>query len=111
MLGLGAILMGTVDHVWQGVLFFGLAGVGGAAMWTPILAVGQRWFGLKRRGMALGILSAGFGMGYAVMGRFFPVVVKHWDWRYCWYALGAAALVMVIVNAIVPPEQTGGQGS
>lgn len=110
VLGIGTLLMGSADNFRQGALFFALAGVGGAAMWTPIVALVQRWFDVKRRGMALGILSAGFGLGYASMGRLFPVIVAQWSWRYCWYFLGAAALVMVFVNLILlrsKPEDKG----
>lgn len=98
VLGIGTLLMGNAANFWQASSFFALVGVGGAAMWTPIVALVQRWFAVKRRGMALGILSAGFGLGYASMGRLFPVIVAEWSWRYCWYFLGIAALVMVFVN-------------
>ena len=100
-LGGGAILMGTVRDFWQAFLFFGITGIGGAAMWTPVITLVQRWFATNRRGMALGILSAGFGLGFASMGRFFPMIVKAWSWHYCWYILGIAALAMVVVNAFL----------
>ena len=110
VLGIGTLLMGNAASFRQACVFFALAGVGGAAMWTPIVTLVQRWFDVKRRGMALGILSAGFGLGYASMGRLFPVIVAEWSWRYCWYFLGIAALVMVFVNLILlrsKPEDKG----
>jgi sugar phosphate permease len=60
--------------------------------------------------MALGILSTGFGLGLAVMGRLYPAVVAHWGWQYCWYLMGAAATVMVIINGLAlrsRPEDKG----
>ncbi len=44
-------------------------------MWTPIITLVQRWFAVERGCMALGILSAGFGLGFATMGRFYPYVI------------------------------------
>jgi sugar phosphate permease len=84
--------------------------MGGAAMWTPIITLVQRWFYIKKKGMALGILSTGFGLGFATMGKFYPFVVSNWSWRHCWYILGAAALLMVVVNALFlrsKPEDKG----
>lgn len=110
VLGIGTLLMGTSASFWQASLFFGIVGMGAAAMWTPIIALVQRWFAVKRRGMALGILSTGFGLGFASMGKLFPIIVAEWSWRYCWYFLGIAALIMVFVNLFFlrsKPEDKG----
>ena len=110
ILGVGTFLMGTVQNFWQACIFYGIVGMGGAAMWTPIVTLVQRWFFIKKKGMALGILSTGFGLGFATMGKFYPVVVAHWSWRYCWYILGIAAFLMVMVNALLlrsKPEDEG----
>jgi len=110
ILGVGTFLMGTVQNFWQACIFYGIVGMGGAAMWTPIVTLVQRWFFIKKKGMALGILSTGFGLGFATMGKFYPVVVAHWSWRYCWYILGIAAFLMVIINALLlrsKPEDEG----
>jgi len=110
ILGIGTFLMGTVQNFWQACIVYGIVGMGGAAMWTPIITLVQRWFFVKKRGMALGILSTGFGLGFATMGRFYPAVVAHWNWRYCWYILGIAAFLMVAGNAILlrsRPEDKG----
>jgi len=100
VLGIGTLLMGTVEHFWAACIFFALVGVGASAMWTPVITVVQRWFGRKRRGMALGILSTGFGLGFATTGWLFPILVDSFSWRFCWYVLGAWALIMVLVNGI-----------
>ncbi len=110
ILGVGTILMGTAQSFWQACIFYGIVGMGGAAMWTPIITLVQKWFDVRKKGMALGILSTGFGLGFATMGKFYPVVVAHWSWRYCWYILGVAALVMVALNALFlrsKPEDKG----
>lgn len=110
ILATGTILMGTADSFSQASLFFAIVGVGAASMWTPIITLVQKWFVIKRRGMALGILSTGFGLGFASMGGLFPIIVAEWNWRYCWYFLGIAALIMVFVNLLLlrsRPEDKG----
>jgi sugar phosphate permease len=100
LLGTGTLLMGTVERFWTACIVFALVGAGASAMWTPVITVVQRWFGLRRRGMALGILSTGYGLGFAAMGWLFPVLVESSSWRFCWYVLGTWVLIMVLVNGI-----------
>ncbi len=110
ILGFGAILMGTVQSLLTASLFFGVCGLGAAGLWTPIITVVQRWYAFKRRGMALGILSTGYGLGFATMGLIFPWVVRHYTWRQAWYVLGMCALAMAAVNGLVlrsSPESMG----
>lgn len=83
ILGTGTLLMGTADSFSQASLFFIIVGVGAASMWTPMATLVQRWFVVKRRGLALGILTTGSGLGFAFVGGLFPVIVAEWGWRYC----------------------------
>ena len=110
ILGVGVLLMGTVKSFWTACVFYAVVGVGATGMWTPVITVVQRWFTPNRRGMALGILSTGYGLGFATMGVAFPWIVNHFNWRYSWYFLGAGALVMVAVNGVFlrsSPESAG----
>jgi len=110
ILGGGVLLMGSVGSFWAACLFFAVAGVGSTGMWTPVITVVQRWFAPRRRGLALGILSTGYGLGFAFMGVAFPWIVNRLTWRYAWYFLGAGALVMVAVNGLLlrsDPASTG----
>jgi sugar phosphate permease len=100
LLGTGTLFMGTVERFWTACIFFAIVGAGASALWTPVLTVVQRWFALKRRGMALGILSTGYGLGFAAMGWLFPILAEDFSWRFCWYFLGTWVLIMVLVNGI-----------
>ena len=71
VLGLGVLLMGTVNNLWTACLFYAVTGLGATGMWTPVITVVQRWFSPHRRGLALGILSTGYGLGFAAMGALF----------------------------------------
>ena len=61
-------------------------------MWAPVVALVQRWVTINRRGITMGVVSTGFGLGLATMGAVFPWVVGNFSWRYAWYFLGAMAL-------------------
>jgi sugar phosphate permease len=104
--------MGTVNSLWSACLFFGLTGLGATGLWAPVITLVQRWFAFHRRGFALGILSTGFGLGFATIGAVFPWIVEYSNWRYAWFYLGALALALVAVNAIFlrsDPATTGVQ--
>ena len=110
VLGAGLLLMGRVDSLLSACLAYGVVGLGATGMWTPVITVVQRWFAPHRRGLALGILSTGYGLGFAAMGAAFPWIVQHFTWRHAWYFTGAAALVMVLANGLFlrrDPESSG----
>jgi sugar phosphate permease len=110
ILSIGVLLMGTITELWTACLFYAIAGVGATGMWTPVLTVVQRWFSPKKRGLALGIISPGYGLGFAAMGAAFPWILHNYTWRHAWYFLGVGALAMVMANALLlrsDPESAG----
>ena len=110
ILGLGLFSMGTIHTLSMACLFYAIAGLGATGMWTPVITVVQRWFSPHRRGLALGILSTGSGLGFATTGVVFPWIINHYDWRYTWYLLGTGAFVMVLVNGLLlrsDPKSSG----
>ena len=109
-LGTGIVLMGFVQNLWTACLAYALAGAGSAGMWTPVITLAQRWFAPKRRGLALGLMSTGYGLGFAVVGLIFPWIVLNLNWRYTWYILGGMALFMVFLNGLLirsTPQKAG----
>jgi len=109
-LSTGIVLMGFVQHLWTACLAYALAGAGSAGMWTPVITLAQRWFAPQRRGLALGLMSTGYGFGFAVVGLIFPWIVLNLNWRYTWYILGGMALFMVVLNGVLTrsdPQKAG----
>lgn len=109
-LGAGTFLMGQSSNLLTAILFHGIVGVGAAAVWTPISALIQKWFGGKKRGLALGILSPSYALGFGLMGMFLPVIVKNYNWRMGWYLLGASGLLLIAINSLLlrdTPEELG----
>ena len=112
ILSIGIFFMGTVTSLWSACFFFAIAGLGSTGMWAPIVALVQRWVAINRRGITMGVVSTGFGLGLATMGAVFPWVVEHFSWRHAWYFLGGMALALVPLNALLlrsDPESSGFQ--
>ena len=110
LLGGGLLAMGAADSLLGACVSYAVVGLGATGMWTPVITVVQRWFVPRRRGLALGILSTGYGLGFAAMGAAFPWIVQHYSWRHSWLILGAAALAMVLGNGLFlrsSPEASG----
>ena len=111
-LGTGIVLMGFVQNLWTACLAYALSGVGSAGMWVPVITLAQRWFAPQRRGLALGLMSTGYGFGFAVVGLIFPWIVLNLNWRFTWYVLGGMALFMVVLNGLLTrsdPQKAGYQ--
>jgi sugar phosphate permease len=109
-LGGGAFLMSEAETLAGSIISFGIVGIGSAAMWVPSATLIQNWFGMKRRGMALGILNASSGAGFGFMGLILPVMVMRYGWRSGWFTLGIAGLSLLLLNGPLlrdRPEQVG----
>ncbi len=110
VLGAGTLLMGSARSAGDASVAFAVAGMGAAGIWVPVLTVTQRWFAPSRRGLALGILSTGIGLGFAVTGILFPFLIDQHGWRAAWVFLGAAALALALLNGGLlrsTPESSG----
>lgn len=95
-LGLGFLLMATLNAVWQLYLFYGLiAAVGLGGMDVIPLSTISRWF-FKRRGMMSGIIKVGTGVGMLVMPFTINWLVTLHGWRNSF-----AVLALVLVGSVV----------
>jgi sugar phosphate permease len=109
-LGTGALLMGQASSLSTAIFYHAIVGIGAAAVWTPVAALIQKWFGATRRGLALGILSPSYALGFGLMGIVLPAVVRDYSWRMGWYLLGASGLVLIAINFLLlrdSPEKLG----
>ena len=80
-----------------------LTGLGHGAAYVPAMALGSAWFASKRRGFATGIVSAGIGVGTMIAGLIIPPILKAHGlegWRFAWYYLGAAVLLIAVLAAL-----------
>jgi sugar phosphate permease len=108
--GVGTLLMGIPETLAEACVYFSLAGAGSSAMWNAAITLVQRWFGGRRRGLALGLLSTSYAIGYGLMGLMIPMIVDRHGWRTCWLILGALALGLVPLNGLLlrtRPQEMG----
>jgi MFS family permease len=109
-LGVGTLLMGQAVNLTTAIFYHGIVGIGAAAVWTPISALVQKWFGGNKRGLALGILSPSYALGFGLMGIILPTIVKNYSWRMGWTLLGVSGLILIAINFLLlrdDPEKLG----
>lgn len=113
LMGVSMILTGLAQSF---PLAFGmrlLTGLGHGAAFVPAMALGSAWFAFRRRGLASGLISSGTGLGVLISGFTIPWILAEYGpegWRYSWYYLGAAVLLIsVVVGSFVRsrPEEKG----
>ena len=96
-LGGGLILCSFTQTWWQFYIFFGViaaAGVG-ATGWVPNTTIIQDVFKVKR-GLAMGIISSGIGVGILVCVPIFQLLIIRLGWRKT-YQIMAFFIPLIIV--------------
>ncbi len=107
LLGGGTSLMGTAQDLPISAIYYSVVGIGAAGTWVPIVTLIQNWFGEKKRGLALGILSPNYGIGFGLMGVILPGVVVEYHWRLGWFSLGTAGLLLTVLNGMLLRDHPG----
>lgn len=95
-------LLGSVTNIWQFYAFHALVGIGMAGMGIiPASSLVSKWF-CKRRGLAIGIMAFGVGIGGFVAA---PVVagtlIPAFGWRAAYVILGAATCLIIIPSTLL----------
>ena len=112
MIGTGAALVGSIDSRWQLYVIYGvmIGLLGYASIYGPLCINVMRWFE-HRRGFAIGLVTAGEGIG----GTIWPPVFRHFNetigWRdtYLWF--GAFVLVTALPLSVVLWRRMPGRGT
>ncbi len=98
--GIGFLLLSQISSLWQVYLIWGLPlGVGGACGFIPLMSVIPRWF-VKKRGIAIGIAVAGFGLGGIISPPIAQWLISTYGWRQAYLVLG-----LVILTVVTPLAQ------
>ena len=102
MLGAGAALAGSIDSEWQLYLVYGamMGLLGYATVYGPLSINAMRWFE-NRRGLAVGLVTAGESIG----GTVWPPVFRYFNetagWRDTFLGFGVFVLVTALPLSLV----------
>ena len=102
MIGTGAVLVSAIDSRWQLYLVYGvmIGLLGYASIYGPLSINVMRWFE-HRRGFAVGLVTAGEGIG----GTLWPPVFRHFNetvgWRDTFLWFGVFVLVTALPLSVV----------
>jgi len=109
-LGLGLLLTSLISDAWQLYLFYGLmVGFGLSVAFAPLVATASRWF-VSKRGLAIGIVVAGIGMGTVVMSPLARYLISLFEWRLSYVIIGPLAWIISLPASLLlsrSPEEKG----
>src|SRR5438046_1827771 len=101
VLGLGLVLSSQVATLGQFYVTFGvLVGFAVGAFYAPLTATATKWF-TTNRGLAVGVVSAGIGVGTFLMAPLSRWLTSRFDWRVAMLLLGDLAWLVVIPVALL----------
>jgi len=100
IMGLGLILTSRITALWQIYITFGmLVGIGTSGLFPVGMATTARWF-TARRGLALGIVAAGIGLGTLLLVPAIERLIAAYGWSIAYMVLGVIALVVTMPGAL-----------
>ncbi|MDH3616461.1 MAG: MFS transporter [Gammaproteobacteria bacterium] len=102
-------LCGTVQNFWQLFLARLGVGVGEAGGVAPAYSLISDYFPPQQRARALSIYSFGIPIGSALGIVFGGVIASKIDWRYAFFAVGIAGIVIAPIFKLTVAEPQRGQ--
>lgn len=102
LLGGGVALCSRISYPWQFYLLYGLGGGLGIAAcgWVTATTLLNVWFP-RRRATAMGVASAGIGVGIMAFVPLTQQIVTLSGWRVAYLVLGSAIAATMVVVALV----------
>lgn len=96
IVGGGAALCSMATARWHFYLFYGIMVAAGLSLtgWTPLTAIISNWF-VRKRGLAFGILSAGFG-GSLVFAAIAQFLISTFGWQIAYVIIGVASVAIIV---------------
>ncbi|GAI07095.1 unnamed protein product, partial [marine sediment metagenome] len=96
IMGGGIVLCSLATSQWQFYLLYGVVAAIGFSLvgWTPVTAIISNWF-VKKRGLAFGILGAGFG-GSLVAASIAQFLISSFGWQTAYVIIGVLPIAVVV---------------
>ena len=99
-LGISYLLLSRVNGLWQFQLAYGLiGGIGASTLTVPVMATISRWF-VKKRGLMIGIVQAGMGVGGFIFPPFVGWLILSYGWRLSYVVLGLITLMVMVAGGL-----------
>jgi MFS family permease len=96
-LGLCYLLMSQVSALWQFLTNYALlGGIGVSTLTVPVMVTMARWF-IKKRGLMIGIVQAGLGVGGFIFPPLTGWLILTYGWRSAYMVLGTIALLGILI--------------
>lgn len=106
-MGLGLGLTSVIGNLWLGYLSYGLGvGIGVACCYVPMVAQVSGWFE-RHRATALGVASAGVGLGTLVGPPITAALIDGHGWRWTFRVLALAASAALAVATALAARAPG----
>jgi MFS family permease len=106
-IGIAFGLLAHLTALWQLHLLYALlGGVAGAACFAPLIAITGNWFE-RRKGLALGITTAGQSLGYAIVPFLARELITTQGWRATYTALAVLCAAVVGAMALLLRDPPG----
>ncbi len=94
--GLSLLLTSQTNSSWQLFITYSLLlAIGTGALHVVRISTVSRWFD-KKRGLALGIVVSGGGLGQVIMAPFATFLISSFDWRTAYIVIGIITWLIVI---------------
>ena len=107
MVGVGWTALGYVKSLSGLYFFYSMAGFGAGFVYSGSIAVAIRWFA-DRRGLASGVIAAGFGAGSAPFIPIIGWILKAYDYNTAFIYTGILQGILILIVAQVlryPPGE------
>lgn len=99
-LGVCYLLMSQVRNLWQFNLnYIFVGGIGVSTLNVPVMVTLSRWF-IRKRGLMIGIVQAGMGIGGFVFPPFAGWLILSYGWRSAYLVLGVIAWVGIVTAGL-----------
>lgn len=99
----GLFFLSTVQSFAVALIGMIILGVGTAFAYTPLVNIVVGWFP-RKRGMMIGFLVSGLGLGTLISSLLIPLFTSLFDengWRYLWIAYGVLSIVSAVVALLI----------
>jgi MFS family permease len=96
LFALGLVLCAWANTLWGLYLAFAvIGGIGVGSLHSPLAYLAAKWFD-RRKGLAMGIVLSGTGIGVMLASPFARALMAWGNWRTAFLGLGVVALVVVL---------------